>query len=580
MGLRGGLARAGAATTTNRSWTTIRAAGVALGLIGAGLAGCGGDDAPGGTGTSGSGGGGGGGGTTTSTTTGGTTCTPGEARACYSGPQGTQGVGPCMGGTETCNADGTAFGECAGEIVPSTEICFGGSDEDCDGAIDNEGEGGSLCGVFGWSKRFGDGGTQKGMRVATDAAGDVILAGRYTGDVDLGGGALGNAGQNDVFVAKLDAAGNHLWSRRFGGAGDEALGDIAVDSVGNVLVTGSFNGTVDFGDGPLVSAGGKDGFLVKLDPAGATLWSKQIGGASGQEGVGVAAAAQGDIVLLGTFYGSIDLGGGALSNVDSLTDIFLARLTAAGDHVWSKSFGGPDWHVATDVAVDAAGGVVFGGNFQGDINLGGQTFSRAPGGLTNADIFLAKLDGGGNHVWSRAFLDDHDDPAFFEIATDAGGAVVVAGGARGTLDFGAGPLVAAGNTDAFIVKLDAAGDAVWSQRFGGGSNQQFGGVAVDAAGNVVTTGFYWGSDTMDVGSGPLPGGFQATSLIVAKWNAAGQLVWARPTVSQYDTQGVGVAVDGQGAVFVTGDTEGGVNFGDAQLPSLGADDVFLVRYTP
>jgi hypothetical protein len=88
-----------------------------------------------------------------------------------------------------------------------------------------------------------------------DADGSVLATGLFSGAIDFGGGPLVSAGLTDIFVAKLDRTGVHLWSQAFGDASNQNGNGITVDSMGNVLVAGYFEGEVDFGGGPLVSAG-------------------------------------------------------------------------------------------------------------------------------------------------------------------------------------------------------------------------------------------------------------------------------------------------------------------------------------
>ena len=82
--------------------------------------------------------------------------------------------------------------------------------------------------------------------------------------MDFGGGPLTSAGGIDIFLAKFDPAGNHLWSKRFGDGFSQIGYSVTVDGADNVLFTGAFSGSVDFGGGPLTSAGGIDIFLAKF----------------------------------------------------------------------------------------------------------------------------------------------------------------------------------------------------------------------------------------------------------------------------------------------------------------------------
>ena len=160
-------------------------------------------------------------------------CTPAATQPCYDGPAGTQGMGICKAGTQTCAADGMSWGACTGEVLPQTENCATPIDENCDGMAP------ACKGDLGWALRFGDAADQYVTSIAADGAGDVIVTGYFAGTMSFGGSPLVSAGTFDVFVAKLDPSGNHLWSKRFGDAGGQDGAGVAVDGKGDVLVTGS-----------------------------------------------------------------------------------------------------------------------------------------------------------------------------------------------------------------------------------------------------------------------------------------------------------------------------------------------------
>ena len=128
-----------------------------------------------------------------------------------------------------------------------------------------------------------------------------------------------------MFVARFDANGTHLWSQRFGSAGSDLGEDVAVDSSGSVFVTGAFPDTVDFGGGDLTSAGSFDIFVVQLGAGGAHLWSQRFGGFSSETGLAVTADSAGNVVVGGHFSGTVDFGGGPLTSAGG-TDVFLIKL--------------------------------------------------------------------------------------------------------------------------------------------------------------------------------------------------------------------------------------------------------------
>ncbi len=113
-----------------------------------------------------------------------------------------------------------------------------------------------------WSPGFGDVDDEGGYDIVVDSAGNVLVTGFFEGPVDFGGGSITSAGSFDIFVAKFDSAGTHIWSQGFGGVGLDNGFAIGTDGAGNVLVTGAFSGTVDFGGGPITSAGAGDIFIA------------------------------------------------------------------------------------------------------------------------------------------------------------------------------------------------------------------------------------------------------------------------------------------------------------------------------
>jgi hypothetical protein len=345
-----------------------------------------------------------------------------------------------------------------------------------------------------WSKRFGDKNPQYPVAVAIDGAGNVVVTGPFQGTVDFGGGPLTSAHSNDIFVAKLDSSGDHLWSKRFGGAGYQQGCAVAIDSAGNVVVAGEFESTVDFGGGPLTSAGSYDIYVAKLDANGDHVWSKRFGDAEGQNAISMAIDSAGNVAITGQMNGTVDFGDGPLAGAGG-TSIYVAKLDPNGDHVWSKRFENANGQSALATAVDSAGNVAITGYMNGTVDFGGGPLTGAGG----TDIFVAKLDPNGNHVWSKRFGDANDQEAL-SIAIDTAGNVVITGKFFSVVDFGGGPLTSAGDSDIFVAKLDPNGDHLWSTRFGDWKFQAAYSTAIDSAGNVVITGNFEG--TVDFGNGP------------------------------------------------------------------------------
>src|SRR6185369_11589555 len=126
-----------------------------------------------------------------------------------------------------------------------------------------------------------------GTAVAADALGGIAVTGYFHDTVDFGGGPLASAGGQDVFVARLSAAGAHQSSRRAGGVGDDAARGIAFAPGGDAIITGNFQGSADFGGVALTAVGGGDQFVARYRANGTHVWSRRFGGAGFQYGAAV-----------------------------------------------------------------------------------------------------------------------------------------------------------------------------------------------------------------------------------------------------------------------------------------------------
>jgi hypothetical protein len=202
--------------------------------------------------------------------------------------------------------------------------------------------------------------------VAMDSDGNVLVHGNCVAGSDLGDGSpVELAGD---FVAKLDADAVHLWSRAFGGSSN-AFGGMATDAAGNVVMAGSFQGDADFGDGTGRSTGGgRDIYVVKLDRNGGHLWSRRYGTTSADEARGLAVDESGNVYVCGNLGGSLSFGGPTLSGAS----MFILKLSPDGEHLWSRGFkgSGDADAIATDLHGNVVVGVVFPSDLEfGDLRI-------------------------------------------------------------------------------------------------------------------------------------------------------------------------------------------------------------------
>jgi hypothetical protein len=423
-----------------------------------------------------------------------------------------------------------------------------------------------------WSKRLGDQSGQWANSVAIDVSGNVIVTGYFDGTVDFGGGLLTSTG-SDIFAAKFGSDGAHLWSKRFGDSSIQIAHAVAVDASGNVIVTGSFHGVIDFGGGPLTSIGNWDIFIVRLGPDGTHIWSKRFGDDAwgGYKGAAVAIDALEAVIVTGSLCGAVDFGGGPLTGAGN-GDIFVAKFASDGAHLWSKAFGDGSGANIGAVAVDAMGNVIVTGCFDGTADFGGGALTSAGGN----DIFVVEFGSDGTHLWSKRFGDTSGQYAC-GAAVDPSGNAFVSGTFLGSVDFGGGVLTSSGNSDVFVTKFGSDGSHLWSKRFGDGDIQAALAIAVDASGKVIVTGEFRGA--IDFGGGTLTSS-GLEDIFVAKFGFDGSHLWSKRFGDGTGQFPRGVTVDASERLVITGWYLGTVDFGGGPLTSAGCEDIFIAKFGP
>ena len=424
--------------------------------------------------------------------------------------------------------------------------------------------------VHQWSARFGDAEYQDGLSVALDGLGNTIITGAFEGTVDFGGGPLTSEGNIEAYVAKFDPAGNHLWSQRFGGPdGGATVRCVTTDAAGNIFVTGDFGGTVDFGGGPLFGLG--DIFVVKLDANGTHLWSKGFGDDDDfQFGTSVATDGSGNLVLTGSIKGIVDFGGGPLPGASDY-DVFIAKFDANGNHLFSKRFGDAEDQYGASVATDGSGNSILTGTFLGAVDFGGGPLTSAGAG----DIYVTKFGAEGTHLWSHRF-GDSDPQNASSVASDASGSVLITGDFTGTVDFGGGPLVNPADESIFVAKFAANGSHLWSQQFGDESGQYGFSIAADGSSNVLITGLFDGA--LDFGGGPIASA--GWDVYIAILDTNGNHLWSAGFGDRDNQQqGNSIAAGVSGNFALTGSFNGTLDFGGGPLTNpTGFTDIFVANF--
>jgi hypothetical protein len=334
--------------------------------------------------------------------------------------------------------------------------------------------------------------------LATDAQGNIFLAGSFSGVTSFGGPDLvAEVGPSvspegpfrDAFLVKLDPDGEHLWSLQFGDANDQQALALAVDGAGNPTVAGNFGGIVDFGGESFTSRRGSfgyDGFVARFDGDGNHVGSGVFGEDLDEHVAGIAVDAAGNTVVYGE-VGAIDELGARFSD-----GLLVQKRDPSFSVVYTRTYPANSG-TAAGLALDPEQNAVLTGVTPYGIEIAGE--------LAPAGMFALKLDGEGNPLWQRSFGDGVG--AASAAAVDDQGNIVVSG-AFAQLDLGGGALISAGSLDVFVAKLATDGSHLWSQRGGSCGDDQGLAVRIATDGSIYVAGSF--VDAIDFGSAPVRGG--------------------------------------------------------------------------
>jgi len=420
----------------------------------------------------------------------------------------------------------------------------------------------------GWARTWGGPSWDKGYGVATDGNSNVYVTGWFIGTVDFDpGSAVDEHTANssyDIFLSKFDSNGEFQWARTLDGAGPEYGCAVAVDGSGNVYVAG----------------GAGDVFLTKFDSNGEFQWTRTWGGEYADRGFGVAVDGSGNIYVTG-----------------SSVKIFLRKYNSNGEFQWSRTWGHYSefikWDNGYGVAVDVSGNVYVTGYFVDttdfDPGPGVDMHKCNGGGELGDDVFLSKLNSNGEFQWARTW-GWHDIDRGYAVAVDGSGNACVTGCFNGKVDFDPGPGVdehtANDGAGAFFSKFDSNGEFLWAHTWGGSSGARGHGAATDGYGCAFITGSFSGAVDFDPGPGvDWHGSNGLSDIFLSKFDFNGEFLWARTwgEISQGDG-GYGVAIDGSGNAYVTGDFLNIVDFdpgpGVDMHTSCGTRDIFLSKFPP
>ena len=452
---------------------------------------------------------------------------------------------------------------------------------------------------------------------ATDSTGNVYVTGSYSNPLTIYNadtttfGTLASDGSNDAMIIKYNQTGTAQWAARIGGPNIDSGNGIAIDSTGNVYVTGIYGSnpiTIYNADtttfGTLTSAGLYDAFIVKYNQTGTAQWATHIGGTGSDSGSSVSVDSTGNVYVTGsyisnpiTIYNADTTTFGTIVNSGS-NDVFIVQYNQTGTAQWATHIGGTGYDSGLSVSVDLTGNVYVSGTYISNpltiYNADTTTF----GTLVNSgstDAYIVKYNQTGTAQWATRISVIYS--LGNQIATDSTGNVYVTGSYSNPLTiYNAdtttfGTLTSAGASDAFIVKYNQTGTAQWATRIGGTNIDSGNGIATDSTGNVYVTGTYnsnpltiYNADTTTFGT-LVNSYIGKVAIFIARYNSYGTAQSSTRINSNNNESIYAISAGPNGSLYIVG-VIGGINpmtiysFDGTVGGTLtsSTNDGFIVRY--
>lgn len=432
-----------------------------------------------------------------------------------------------------------------------------------------------------WALRAGGDGADKirGLAIADD--GSIFLTGEFgQPSADFFGEKFASAGLLDFVVTKLNPDGSLLWSSVAGGAKIDRGYGVAPSSDGGCFVTGHFESAeINFGNSQLLtSRGDYDAFVARYGPEGKCLWAFACGGAGYDYGHGIDVDHKGGCVVSGAFAASGHFGDTTFVHPKGRR-AFLMRVADDGDIRWVREAGSDTGTMSGHNVCSDSDGNVFLAGFQ----RGGASFSNSVSlpGSSIQDVFVARFSLQGDAQWVVGTGGESDGLAT-SVASDGSGGCYIGGMFKGELNLARATLVSGGGHDAYVARIDSAGNGLWAYQIGGAGTDYGLGVAVAGNGKdgCVLTGELTDRGTFH-GKGskrqmPTRGERDA---YVAGYGADGELRFVELLGGKDNDLSYAIGVDENGAVVISGAFRNETRMGALNLISRKGNDIFVTRLT-
>jgi hypothetical protein len=442
-----------------------------------------------------------------------------------------------------------------------------------------------------WSTYYGGIGGENAWECATDAAGNIYLAGVTSSTAGIASGGYQNAfggGTLDAFLVKFNSSGVRQWATYYGGTGTEYGYACATDGQGNVYLAGITTSSTGIASGghqntfagpPYIDG---DAFIVKFDGSGVRQWATYYGGNKGEANSDCATDASGNIYLTGTTGSSVGIASGGYQNtMPSSGGSYLVKFDGNGVRQWGTYYGGEYGAEVFSCTTDATGNVFISGVTLSSTGIASGGYQNTIGS-SYYDAFLVKFNSSGVRQWGTYYGGTGDDSGS-ECVTDAAGNVFLVGYTKSATGIASGghQNALAGTMDAFLVKFNSSGVRQWGTYYGGAATGNEVGISciANASGDIYMAG--WTPSTTDIASGGIQNSYSngVADAFLVKFSSSGVRQWGTYYGSNGTDNAYSCAIDASGNIYIAGVTTSsvGIASGGHQNAYGGVSDGFLVK---
>ncbi|MGV3611508.1 MAG: gliding motility-associated C-terminal domain-containing protein [Fluviicola sp.] len=397
---------------------------------------------------------------------------------------------------------------------------------------------------------------------------EAYIAGYVTGETAFNSTNIvpSAAGNGDIYIAKYSPTGALIWKQTFGGNYSDRAIDLAVGPDQNIVVTGQFFGTVNFGSTTLTSsANSKDIFIVKLDPAGNVIWARSEGGNLAENAYGVTVDNQNNVILTGQFQGTAAIGSNTFTSIiDPNTnlpsfDFFISKYTSAGNPLWSLNGQAQYEDRGLAVAVDNQNNIFFTGQFSKDLTFASNTYLNLGYNIG----FLCKLNPAGQLQFFHQMKAGMTNPYDLEVNTD--NEIIITGDFLGNMNYydaaGSHSIQNPYDKQIFIIKTGNNGNYLWNYTLGSNNDLSARSVSMDMHKDIFVTGSFKCdlSQIHDTATATFNSvGYKDPYLL--KVTNTGQFEYIKHFGGKMDDEGHGVAVHQNDKPLICGSFTKNLNF--------------------